>query len=171
MHKPPSETVLKGIPASAGFAHGPVQLFIRNELDVPQRLVPPECREEEIARFEQGLMETRRQIRAIRAEVEEKLGDEEAAIFDAHQLVLEDRALIEETIREVVDSGYNIEYCFQQVSNRYIDAFSKIEDEYLKERVADIRDVSRRLLCTLLGVHDAGMGRISVPSVISTSRR
>lgn len=166
MHSASDEIILKGIAASAGVAHGPVQLFLRKELDIPQRAVPPEHREEEIARFERGLMETRRQISAIRAEIEEKLGDEEAAIFDAHQLVLEDRALIEETIREVIESGCNIEYCFQRVANRYIDAFSRIEDEYLKERVADIRDVSRRLLCTLLGINDSGLGRLTAPAVI-----
>ncbi len=126
-------------------------ILIRRDIEIPKRSVPPEEREDEIARFEQGLLETRRQIIAIRAEVAEKVGDSEAAIFDAHQMVLEDRALIEEAIREVVEGGWNIEYSFQQVANRYIDAFSRIDDDYIKERVSDIRDVARRLLANLLG--------------------
>lgn len=125
--------------------------LLHGEIDVPQYLVPEEKREEEIARFEQGLMETRRQIQSIRAEVEEKVGEEEAAIFDAHQLVLEDRALIEDTVQEVQLSGFNIEFCFQRVANRYIEAFAQIDDDYIKERASDIRDVTSRLIHNLLG--------------------
>ena len=162
MHKNVSNEVLfKGIAAAPGVAHGPLFTFYQGEVEVPRYGVPPERREEEIARFEQGLMETRRQISAIRAEVEEKVGEEEASIFDAHQLVLEDRALIEDTIQEVVETGFNIEYCFQEVANRYIEAFTQIDDEYIKERVADIRDVSKRLICNLLGCeqHTPGAAR------------
>lgn len=149
----PKETVMKGLPASPGVAHAPAFPFSNGDLDVPCYSVPPEKQEEEITRFEQGLLETRRQISAIRAEVEEKVGEDEASIFDAHQLVLEDRALIEETIKEVTEQKLNIEYCFQQVANRYIEAFTQIDDAYIKERVADIKDVTRRLICNLLG-HD-----------------
>jgi phosphotransferase system enzyme I (PtsI) len=145
------EVHFKGSPGAPGVVHGPLFSFYQGEVEVPRYSVPPERREEEIARFEQGLMQTRRQITAIRAEVEEKVGEEEAAIFDAHQLVLEDRALIEDTIQEVGETGFNIEFCFQEVANRYIEAFNQIDDEYIKERVSDIRDVSKRLICNLLG--------------------
>jgi phosphotransferase system enzyme I (PtsI) len=145
------ERQFTGIAAAPGVAHGPLFSFSQGEIEVPRYSVPPERREEEIARFEQGLMETRRQISAIRAEVEEKVGEEEASIFDAHQLVLEDRALIEDTIQEVTETGFNIEYCFQEVANRYIEAFAQIDDDYIKERVSDIRDVAKRLVCNLLG--------------------
>ena len=145
------EKFFTGIPGSPGVIHGPLFSFHRGELEVPHYSVAPERREEEIARFEQGLMMTRRQVIAIRAEVEEKVGEEEAAIFDAHQLVLEDRALIEDTIKEVVETGFNIEYCFQEVANRYIDAFNQIDDDYIKERVSDIKDVTKRVIYNLLG--------------------
>lgn len=145
------ERIFSGIVAAPGVAHGPLFTFVQGDIEIPRYTVPPERREEEIARFEQGLMETRRQIFAIRAEVQEKVGEEEASIFDAHQLVLEDRALIEDTIAEVGETGFNIEYCFQQVANRYMEAFSQIDDDYIKERVSDIRDVSKRLIYNLLG--------------------
>jgi phosphotransferase system enzyme I (PtsI) len=148
------EIVLKGIAASPGVAHGPAFLFLKKELEIARYIVPPEKREEQIARFEGALMETRRQISAIRSEIEEKLGDEEAQIFDAHQLVLEDRALIDETEREIHENGYNIEYAFHKVANRYIEAFSNIDDDYIKERVSDIKDVTRRLLHNLMGKAD-----------------
>ncbi|HSH09936.1 MAG TPA: phosphoenolpyruvate--protein phosphotransferase, partial [Oceanipulchritudo sp.] len=145
------EKFFAGVPGAPGVVSGPLFSFHQGEVEVPRYSVPPERREEEIARFEQGLMETRRQISNIRTEVEEKVGEEEASIFDAHQLVLEDRALIEDTIEEVVETGFNIEYCFQEVANRYIEAFNQIDDEYIKERVTDIRDVAKRLICNLLG--------------------
>ena len=147
----PVEKVFRGIAAAPGVAVGAAFVFLRAEFDLPRFHVPPEGRENEIARFEKGLLQTRVQINAIRSEVQEKLGEAEAAIFDAHQLVLEDRALIEETISEVIESGLNIEAAFKAVADRYIEAFQQIEDDYIKERVTDIRDVSRRLLANLLG--------------------
>lgn len=156
------ERVYYGLAASPGIAHAVAFVFTHGEVEVPRYSVEPERHEEEISRFEQGLLETRKQVSAIRAEVEEKVGEDEAAIFDAHLLVLEDRALIEDTIDEVVQSGLNIEYCFQQVANRYIDAFAQIDDDYIKERVADIRDVTRRLVCNLLGREQEAKGRPSV---------
>lgn len=160
------EIVLKGIPASPGVASGEVFVFQRTELEVPSYAVSSNKREEEIARFERGLLETRRQISAIRSEIEERLGEEEALIFDAHQMVLEDRALIEETIKEVFETGYNIEHCFHKVATKYIEAFAKFDDAYLRERASDIRDVSRRLLQTLMGQGDAALGRLTEKKII-----
>lgn len=149
-----NERVFQGIAAAPGVAHGPAFIFLNGEVDIPKHSVPLERLEEEISRFEQGLLETRKQISAIRAEVQEKVGEDEASIFDAHQLVLEDRALIEDTIKEVKDTSLNIEHCFHVVANRYMDAFAQIDDDYIKERVSDIRDVTRRLLCNLVGHKD-----------------
>ena len=145
---------------------GPACILLKKDLDIPKRELRPEEREEEISRFEHGLLETRKQIAAIRAEVAEKVGESEAGIFDAHQMVLEDRALIEEAIREVVEGGYNIEYSFQQVANRYIDAFSQIDDPYIKERVTDIRDVTHRLLANLLGRQEMVFDTMDAANII-----
>lgn len=169
-----TERRFSGIGAVPGIATGPAYTFLKREVSVVARRVAPEKREEEIARFEQGLLNTRRQITLLRSEIEEKLGEEEAAIFDAHLLVLEDRALIEETIKEVVEGGFGIEYSFKKVADRYIDAFLKIDDEYIKERVSDIRDVTRRLLYTLMGKtdtihHEALKGAILVADDITPS--
>ncbi len=160
------ETVLHGIAASPGVASGPAFIFLKKDLEIPSYQVSRCKREEEVARFEQALLETRKEISAIRAEVEERLGEDESRIFDAHQLVLEDRALIEETINEVDQTGFNIEYCFHQVASRYIEAFSNIDDEYLRERVNDIRDVSRRLLHKLMGRSDFAISDFADQKVI-----
>ena len=146
-----SETVLRGIAASRGIAYGQVFLYLQSELEVPRYQVEPAKRIGEIARFEQALVTTRQQIAQVRQQVSRNLSEAEALIFDAHQMVLEDQALIGETIREFETTGLNIETCFNAVAQRYIAAFAEIDDEYLRERAADIKDVARRVLRTLLG--------------------
>jgi phosphotransferase system enzyme I (PtsI) len=168
------EIQLKGIAASPGVVQGPAFLFIKKELEINRYFVPPEKREEQMLRLDAAILRTKQQLRTLRCEIEEKLGEKEAQIFDAHQLVLEDKALLDEIEHEVNQNGSNIEYAFQTVSNRYVEAFSNIDDDYLKERVADIKDVSRRLLHNLLGQTEMEMehfndARILVSDDISPS--
>jgi len=85
------------------------------------------------------------------------MGQEQAQIFDAHLLVLEDRMLIEEVISRLKKELVNVAYIFSEVLKKYIDVFSKIEDEYLKERTADINDVGKRILRNLLGKERKGL--------------
>ena len=146
-----SEQVIPGIAASKGIAYGQVFLYLQSELEIPRYTVDPDKRPAEIARFEQALVVTRQQISKIQAQVTKDLGEEEALIFDAHQMVIEDQALIGETIRDFQKSGLNIETCFNAVAERYIQAFAEIDDEYLRERAADIKDVAKRVLHVLLG--------------------
>jgi phosphotransferase system enzyme I (PtsI) len=168
------EILLKGIAASPGVVQGPAFLFIKKELEINRYFVPPDKREEQMLRLESAILRTKQQLSTLRCEIEEKLGEKEAQIFDAHQLVLEDKALLDEIEHEVNTNGSNIEYAFQTVSNRYVEAFSNIDDDYLKERVADIKDVSRRLLHNLLGQTEMEMelfseARILVSDDISPS--
>ncbi|HEY4248922.1 MAG TPA: phosphoenolpyruvate--protein phosphotransferase [Lacunisphaera sp.] len=146
-----SEVVIQGIAASKGIAYGQAFLYLQSELEIPRYTVDPDKRIAEIARFEHALVVTRQQISQIQVQVTKNLSEEEALIFDAHQMVLEDQALIGETIRDFEKSGLNIETCFNTVAERYIKAFSEIDDEYLRERAADIKDVTKRVLHVLLG--------------------
>jgi phosphoenolpyruvate-protein phosphotransferase (PTS system enzyme I) len=146
-----TEIVVQGIAASQGIAYGQVFLYLESALEIPHYTVTPEKRAAEIARFEQALVTTRRQIAQVQEQVRKNLSEEEAMIFDAHQMVLEDQALIGETIREFETSNLNIETCFNSVAQRYIEAFAQIDDEYLRERAADIKDVTGRVLRVLLG--------------------
>ena len=146
-----SEVVIQGIAASKGIAYGQAFLYLQSELEIPRYTVDPDKRFAEIARFEHALVVTRQQISQIQVQVTKNLSEEEALIFDAHQMVLEDQALIGETIRDFEKSGLNIETCFNTIAERYIKAFSEIDDEYLRERAADIKDVTKRVLHVLLG--------------------
>jgi phosphotransferase system enzyme I (PtsI) len=145
------EIVVQGIAASSGIAHGQAFLYLQSKLEVPRYTVEAGKRASEIARFEQALVTTRQQIAQIQLQVKRDLSEEEALIFDAHQMVLEDQALIGETIRELETTGLNIEACFNSVAQRYIEAFAQIDDEYLRERASDIKDVTARVLRVLLG--------------------
>ena len=146
-----TEKVVQGIAASKGIAYGQVFLYLQSELEVPRYTVDASKRQAEIARFERALVTTRQQIAQVQAQVKKNLSEEEALIFDAHQMVLEDQALISETLREFETSGLNIETCFNSVAQRYIEAFAQIDDEYLRERATDIKDVTGRVLRVLLG--------------------
>lgn len=161
-----SEIILRGIPGAGGVSHGPALVFVESELDIPAYTLDDGKSEEEIERFETALLETRKQISHVRQEISKKLGEAEAQIFDAHQLVLEDKALIDEVINEQQKTNYNIEYCFHRVAQRYIDFFDTIDDDYLKERVTDIRDVARRLLQVLLGQKERRFENLSENRIV-----
>jgi phosphotransferase system enzyme I (PtsI) len=163
------ETTVPGIAASQGIAYGQIFVYVRNDVEVPSYTVEPENRIEEVARFDRALVVTRQQITKIKNEVEKNIGPEEAAIFDAHLMVLEDQALIGETIREFESTGRNIETCFNQVSARYIKAFSEIDDEYLRERAGDLKDVAQRVLQNLLGQAETSLSRLADQRIVIAS--
>ncbi len=161
-----TEVIVQGIPASQGIAYGQVFVYIQSDIEVPSYEVDAEKRIDEIARFDQAMLVTRQQVTKIKHEVEKNIGPEEALIFDAHLMVLEDQALIGETIREFETSGRNIETCFNKISARYIKAFTEIDDEYLRERAGDIRDVAQRVLQNLLGQASNSLARLADKRVI-----
>ena len=145
------EIVLKGIPASPGICHGDAMLFAQINIDVPLYRISENEVSVEKERFQKSILATREEIIQIRDQVSNSLGEDEALIFDAHLMVLEDNALITETIQHIEQNKQNVEYSFNVVVERYINFFKTIEDEYLRERVSDIKDVSRRVLNHLVG--------------------
>lgn len=161
-----TEIEVMGIAASQGIAYGQIFVYVQSDVEVPSYEVEPAKRIDEVARFDRALVMTRQQISKIKNEVEKNIGPEEAAIFDAHLLVLEDEALIGETIREFEATGRNIETCFQKISSRYVQAFSEIDDEYLRERAGDLRDVTQRVLHNLLGQAETSLNRLADQRIV-----
>jgi phosphotransferase system enzyme I (PtsI) len=164
-----NEITVQGIAASQGIAYGQIFVYVQSDVEVPTYQVEPEKRIDEVGRFDRALIATRQQVTRIKNEVEKNIGPEEAAIFDAHLMVLEDEALIGETIREFEASGCNIESCFHKVSSRYVQAFAEIDDEYLGERGADLRDVAQRVLQNLLGQAENSLKRLADQRIVVTS--
>jgi phosphoenolpyruvate-protein phosphotransferase (PTS system enzyme I) len=145
------ELTLRGIPVSGGVCRGKVYVLGGEREPIPHREIGLEDVAGEIARLETALVQTRNQIVEIQRRVSEGMGARDAGIFEAHLLVLEDPTLIDEVIRSISESLLGAEFAFQQVSTRYAETLGAIDDEYLRERVADMRDVTTRVLDNLLG--------------------
>jgi phosphotransferase system enzyme I (PtsI) len=157
---------LKGIPAAPGVAMGKSLLFDGGEPSVPKRAITEAQVPAEVLRLEEALIQTRHQILAIQKRLLEQLGQEHAEIFNAHLLVLEDQALREEIIRGLKTQHENVESIFNEVIRRHLRAFSRAEDEYLRERTADIEDVRKRVLRNLLGTQADLVSQLTEPVVI-----
>ncbi|MGE5308044.1 MAG: phosphoenolpyruvate--protein phosphotransferase [Deltaproteobacteria bacterium] len=148
---------LKGIAAAPGISIAKAHKIGKEELDVPQVSITAEEIPVQIQLFEEALISTRKEIIELQKRIAQDMGQEEAQIFDAHLLVLEDRMLIEEVISRLKKEQVNVAYIFFEVLKKYIEVFSKIEDEYLRERTADLNDVGKRVLRHLLGEEHRGL--------------
>lgn len=147
---------IKGIAAASGISIGPAYRVGREEISVPKLEIKDSEIALEIQLFEEALIKTRKEIIELQKRIASDMGQEEAQIFDAHLLVLEDRMLIEEVISRLKKERVNVAYIFSEVIKKYIEVFSKIEDEYLKERISDVNDVGKRVLRNLLGREKKG---------------
>lgn len=156
----------KGIAAAGGISIGPVYKLGSEELVVLRQTITWEEIPLQIQLFEEALIKTRREIIELQKRISTDMGQEEAQIFDAHLLVLEDRMLIEEVISRLKKEQLNVAYIFSEVLKKYISVFLKIEDEYLKERAADINDVGKRILRNLLGKEKKGLEDIKEKAII-----
>jgi phosphotransferase system enzyme I (PtsI) len=145
------EKILRGIPVSRGVCRGKLFLFRRAALTaVPRYTIEEVDFAEQTERLERAIVRTREQILGIQQRVQQKLGAEDAAIFDAQLLVLDDPVLLEEVVKHMRGDRVNVEQAFAVVAERYLGAFGAIDDEYLRERVADMRDATERMLHNLL---------------------
>ena len=149
---------IKGIAAASGISIGKAYKLGKEEFIVPRQEINDQEIPIQIQLFEEALIKTRREIIELQKRIGAEMGQEEAQIFDAHLLVLEDRMLIEEVISRLKKDKLNVSFIFQEVLKKYVSVFAKIEDEYLKERIADINDVGKRILRNLLGKERKGLG-------------
>ena len=141
--------MIKGIAASNGIAIAKAYKLDMPDLTVTQKTI--EDTANEVARFEATIAQVQEDLVAIKAAATKNLSEEEAAIFDAHIMVLQDPELKDQTITKINGDKVNAEYALQEIANMFIGMFESMEDEYFRERAADIRDVSRRVIAGLLG--------------------
>src|ERR1700759_2928446 len=135
-----------GIGVAPGIARGVVFLHHPDDEEPPKRSVDESEIAQEIVRFESALIATRAQILEMQQRIAEAIGAKDASIFDAHLLVGEDRTLIDEVLRKLETDLHNVEWVFQEVSNKYAHTLGQIDDPYLRERAVDIEDVTRRII-------------------------
>ena len=150
LHK--GERIFRGIPVSAGVCRGRILVVGRSRPPISKRQLSDAEAPQEVNRLEKALVQTRHQILEVQRKVNEGTGAREGSIFDAHLLVLEDRTLLDEVVRVIQEEKVNAEHAFHQVAERYAATLAAIEDDYLRERATDMRDVTARVLNNLLGV-------------------
>jgi phosphoenolpyruvate-protein phosphotransferase (PTS system enzyme I) len=148
-----AERVFKGIPVSAGIAQGKIFVHSKAKSSIPKYDVPEAELPQQIQRLHQALVLTRQQIIEVQNRVSQALNAQDASIFDAHLLVLEDPTLVESVTTLVQSRKINVEAAFQEFADKYAATLSAIDDAYLRERVADMRDVTSRIMANLLGHH------------------
>jgi phosphoenolpyruvate-protein phosphotransferase (PTS system enzyme I) len=146
-----TECVLQGIGVSPGVVIGPAQCVTNEAVDIEEREIAADEVAREIRRLEDALIETRRQIKAIQADMQSGPVTGNPAMLDAHLMVLDDASLLEELVAAIRDRRRNAEAIVRDVTDRYVGVLAKIKDDYLRERVVDIKDVARRILRNLAG--------------------
>jgi phosphotransferase system enzyme I (PtsI) len=156
----------EGAGVSPGLARGKIHV-VRDDLDdVVRYRISPSQVPDEIARFETALIQTRMQILEMQQRIAESIGAKDAAIFDAHLLVVEDRTLIDEVLRKLETDLCNVEWVFQEVATRYAETLNKIDDPYLRERALDIQDVTKRVIRNLQGKAPRAFLALSEPHIL-----
>src|SRR5213595_3808904 len=160
------EIRFQGAGVSPGLARGVIHV-VRDDLDdVARYQIEPSQIGNEIARFEAALVQTRVQILEMQQKIAEAIGAKDAAIFDAHLLVVEDRTLIDEVLRKLETDLCNVEWVFQEVAGRYAETLSKIDDPYLRERALDIQDVAKRVVRNLQGKAPKAFLALTEPHIL-----
>ncbi|MBI3415775.1 MAG: phosphoenolpyruvate--protein phosphotransferase [Verrucomicrobia bacterium] len=161
------ERVFRGIPVSGGVCRGKLLVLGKAQAQIPDRAIAEEEVAGELQRFHDARIRTRQQILEVQHQVSERTGDKDASIFEAHLLVLEDPTLIGAVTRLIQEDKLNVEQAFRRVTEQFAAAWAAIEDEYLRERASDLRDISERVMNNLLGHADENaLSKLSEPCIV-----
>lgn len=156
----------KGIAASPGIVIGKAFILKEQPIVINKNPVAEEQVAEEIKRFNDALAMSYSQINKIRERAEKELGADKAAIFEAHLMILADTLFLD-SIREKIKSEFiTAEFAASQVVDKYIAMFKEMDDEYLKERAADIFDIGQRLIKNILGLEIQSLAELDQEVVI-----
>ncbi|MCZ8515398.1 phosphoenolpyruvate--protein phosphotransferase [Paenibacillus filicis] len=155
---------LTGIAASPGIAIA--KAFQLNHIQYTPASEKVADAHQEATRFRQAVEEARQELERIKTMTEERMGADKAEIFEAHLLLLEDPDLIDAVIENIENDEVNAEYALDQVSGGFIEVLSSMDNELLRERAADVRDVAGRIMSLLRGVSYAAISAIHEPCVL-----
>jgi len=154
---------IKGIAVSEGIAFADAYCLVEPDLSFKKETITDV--QAEIERFKKALEQSKVELQEIVTSAQEKFGEEKAAIFVAHLLLLEDPEMLA-AIEEKMKLGSNAEYALHEVSKMFISMFEGMDNVYMQERAADIRDVSKRLLAHLLHVELPDIRRLASDVII-----
>ncbi|MDU7871871.1 MAG: putative PEP-binding protein, partial [Veillonella sp.] len=152
---------IQGISGSRGVAVGNVYRYIQEEIVIPDYTIAEDKVEEEIGKFATAMASTLKQLDTIRKKALDEMGPEEAAIFEAHMQIAQDPSL-SDGIKSLVESSHmNVVAATAQTIETFANIFLGMEDAYMRERGADIKDIGDRLMRNMLGMNPRGLSHIS----------
>lgn len=156
--------MLKGIAASSGIAIGKALVIRENKVEIAKRAIENALDEKE--RFTLALDKAKGELENIRNIAEKKLGQDKAEIFDAHIMMLEDPELTGAVELKIDSEKVNAEYALKETIDMFSSMFEALDDEYMRERAADIKDVGRRVVNILLGIDNTSLTEIKDECII-----
>ncbi|HBE46519.1 MAG TPA: phosphoenolpyruvate--protein phosphotransferase, partial [Spirochaetaceae bacterium] len=142
--------ITKGIAASPGVSIAPAFLFIDDSADIPQYHITTADIPAELDRFHEASLLAKREIEALRDRAKLEAGEEQASIFDAHLMMLEDPEVLDQIERSLNENLFNVESAILSFETEMVDKLSSSPDPLIQERVSDVHDVIRRILGHLL---------------------
>ncbi len=139
-----------GTGASPGIALGKALVIEHSELVIEKRNISNI--EEEIQKLENAVKVSKDELTKVKEKALMELGEHEAEIFEAHLLVLEDPELVDSAISKIRDEKVNADYALNEIKEMFVAMFESMDNEYMRERAADIKDVTNRVLRHILGI-------------------
>ena len=158
--------MISGIPASPGIVFGKALVLKEEKIVLDTQKIKDSQIENEIVRFYAGRDAAVEQLNSIKDRAYQSLGEEKAAIFEGHLMILEDEELEEEIIDYLRSNHVNAAVAANVVIDQQVAMLSEIDDEYLKERAGDIRDIGNRLIKNILGMHIVDLGEINEEAIL-----
>jgi phosphotransferase system enzyme I (PtsI) len=156
--------ILKGVAASPGITIAQAHVVSTRTWEIPKQ--ENRNSEQEILRFQSAIEQSKQELEQIYQEAVVNLGKEHAEIFEGHLFVLQDPEWIQMVVQKCKSDAINAEYALDQVTNQLAQLFQEMENEYMRERAADIKDVSRRVMSHLLGLETQVLMNFTSPVVI-----
>ena len=158
--------MITGIPASPGIVFGKALVLKEEKIVLDFQKISEDQIDAEVARFYAGREAAVEQLNSIHQRALKSLGEEKAAIFEGHLMILEDEELEEEIIDYLRSNKVNASVAASKIIDQQVEMLSEIDDEYLKERAGDIRDIGNRLIKNILGMHIVDLGDIAEESIL-----
>lgn len=160
------EIVFTGIPVSPGIAFGEAFVLNVEEFSIDEEPIEESEVDREIESFEQALKQTEIELKDLSETLEEEMGREHAKILDSHILMLADEVMRDETLDMIRSDKVSAACAFNRVIERTLRTFDQMQDQYLRERAEDIRDVHRRVMRNLLGQKVEGLANLRRKSIV-----
>ncbi|WP_064092353.1 phosphoenolpyruvate--protein phosphotransferase [Rossellomorea aquimaris] len=157
-------SILKGIAASNGIAIAKAYRLVEPDLSFDKKTI--DHAETEVTRFQEAISTSKSELEAIRDKAREELGEDKAQIFEAHLLVLSDPELLTPIEDKVKSENVNAEFALKETADMFVSMFESMDNEYMKERASDIRDVTKRVLSHLLGVQIANPSMVTEEVIV-----